>query len=636
AWAVLAGFGLQTLMDRRGSPKWGAPATVGLAATLGLTALAASAGIEALRGALEANPAASIAWIQSSYLSLRHHAEGLEAIDVYRGLMYSLDYANPRTIFSLVALGVSAVIVAGIGLSGRGRTIWALAAFLGTAFDLISFSGSLHQKASVQSLVQPTPAVQFLSNCVTGGAQCGMTGGEWRIYTPGTIASLEFDRLVPFRIQEIGGYSSLESRRSFTYWSQLNNTQNQLADLANVRYLVYPAQPPALPSYSHVPFDPDRPLAVASRASLGDGDSYSFGGAVAHRLQIVAALTHSIDVPHGEVVAEVRVMGQDGTTAAIPLRAGRDVAEWAYDRPDVVSRVKHERAETIAFRRPDVFPIDGSRYDRYLFYSERDLPAAMQVDRVSVHYVHPEGEIEVYGIGLFNFETGATAGATPTMRSKLSLVYRDRDLQIMENRDAFPRAYVVPNAILSNTGESPISRMLDRPFDPTRQVLLEAAPGLNTPSGGQRAVQEAASLPVAIDSESQSATDTRQTPVAAVPLSIEPDRVVYRASAPTGGYLVHAATFFPGWRARVDGADAQILPANALFRAVPLPAGEHLVELRYEPPSVELGLNISVWASAMGGTTVLAAVLATLVQRVLATFRGRSPRRARPRRPASV
>ena len=54
-----------------------------------------------------------------------------------------------------------------------------------------------------------------------------------------------------------------------------------------------------------------------------------------------------------------------------------------------------------------------------------------------------------------------------------------------------------------------------------------------------------------------------------------------RMSAP--GYLVVADTFYPGWQAYVDGQARPVLRANWLFRALELPAGEHSVEMRYEP-----------------------------------------------------
>ena len=50
-----------------------------------------------------------------------------------------------------------------------------------------------------------------------------------------------------------------------------------------------------------------------------------------------------------------------------------------------------------------------------------------------------------------------------------------------------------------------------------------------------------------------------------------------------GGFLVVSDTLAPGWTARVDDAPAALLRADLAFRAVPVPAGSHRVEMRYSP-----------------------------------------------------
>ncbi len=55
------------------------------------------------------------------------------------------------------------------------------------------------------------------------------------------------------------------------------------------------------------------------------------------------------------------------------------------------------------------------------------------------------------------------------------------------------------------------------------------------------------------------------------------------------GFVVLSDQFYPGWRAYVDGRESPIYRANYLFRAVPVPAGEHVVEFTYQPVSVGLG-----------------------------------------------
>lgn len=53
-------------------------------------------------------------------------------------------------------------------------------------------------------------------------------------------------------------------------------------------------------------------------------------------------------------------------------------------------------------------------------------------------------------------------------------------------------------------------------------------------------------------------------------------------------------SYYPGWRAYIDGIEQPIWRANSLFRAVEVPRGTHTLYFRYEPASFRLGLAISI------------------------------------------
>lgn len=82
----------------------------------------------------------------------------------------------------------------------------------------------------------------------------------------------------------------------------------------------------------------------------------------------------------------------------------------------------------------------------------------------------------------------------------------------------------------------------------------------------------------------------------AVHNAIEVDAVACEPS-----YLVVADSYFPGWVAEVDGHEAKVVRADYALRAVPVPAGDHHVALRYRPMSFTVGLTVSVvaWLSLL-------------------------------------
>ena len=77
----------------------------------------------------------------------------------------------------------------------------------------------------------------------------------------------------------------------------------------------------------------------------------------------------------------------------------------------------------------------------------------------------------------------------------------------------------------------------------------------------------------------------------------EPNYVAIRAALPCRGMVILTDSWFPGWRASVDGHPAKIEKAYGAFRGVVVEAGDHTIEMRYRPWSVYLGAAISAAAA---------------------------------------
>jgi hypothetical protein len=132
---------------------------------------------------------------------------------------------------------------------------------------------------------------------------------------------------------------------------------------------------------------------------------------------------------------------------------------------------------------------------------------------------------------------------------------------------AVPRVYVVNKAVVESHSTPIFRRFLSAGFNPMEEVILNAEAGIK-PRGALAATAKI--------------------------VRYEHQRVTIRASLNDEGILVLTDSYYPGWKALVDGREVPIFRANHLFRAVALSAGEHVVEFRYEPMSFKIGVLVSV------------------------------------------
>ena len=65
------------------------------------------------------------------------------------------------------------------------------------------------------------------------------------------------------------------------------------------------------------------------------------------------------------------------------------------------------------------------------------------------------------------------------------------------------------------------------------------------------------------------------------------------------GWFVLMDSYYPGWKAWVDGVPAKVERANYMFRAVSLSGGEHVIRFVYHPTSFLAGLFVTL-CSCMG------------------------------------
>lgn len=68
----------------------------------------------------------------------------------------------------------------------------------------------------------------------------------------------------------------------------------------------------------------------------------------------------------------------------------------------------------------------------------------------------------------------------------------------------------------------------------------------------------------------------------------EPNGLKYEVDSKTGGTVMFSEIYYPGWQAYIDGVEAPHGRANYILRAMNVPAGEHVVEFKFDPKSLHV------------------------------------------------
>ena len=139
-------------------------------------------------------------------------------------------------------------------------------------------------------------------------------------------------------------------------------------------------------------------------------------------------------------------------------------------------------------------------------------------------------------------------------------------MRLYEIDAVMPRAYVVPASIIESDPGRVLARLSGPRFDPGREVVVEESiPKIgNDNSPGHAEIIHSTNTFVSI-----------------------------RSKLVSPGILVLTDSFYPGWKAYVDGEERKVLRANLFFRAVFLDQGNHVVEFKFQPRSFFWGRAIS-------------------------------------------
>jgi hypothetical protein len=178
------------------------------------------------------------------------------------------------------------------------------------------------------------------------------------------------------------------------------------------------------------------------------------------------------------------------------------------------------------------------------------------------------------------------AGLEGLQGKKQDLLKKDT-IKLYENKNFLPRGWLVKEIRVLNS-KGILSRLNSREFHPDREVLLEEDPRypIPFPKGGGDERGETGGI---------KRGGKPHRGLAEIVFESN-NKLKLRVRAAENSFLVLSDTFYPGWKAYVDGKEEKIYRANYAFRSIPLMAGTHEVKFIYDPLSFKGGAIITFLA----------------------------------------
>jgi hypothetical protein len=243
---------------------------------------------------------------------------------------------------------------------------------------------------------------------------------------------------------------------------------------------------------------------------------------------------------------------RDGMQSLNQMRANGDIADY----------LKHQAGFFRSAVANDAFPENWGAFHGVEMWSGQLASVTENMLRLDFWNVPSQ---RLFGVK-YTIANQAPAGAEEVFTGATGL-------KIYQHTDAFPRAWAVHKlARIKNAEEG--KQIINRSVSELRQTALMLSP--------------------------PPAVETCNSPDEVMLREHSPNRVAIAASMACTGMVILSDTFFPGWRAQVDGMSTPVYEVNEAMRGVVVPRGAHTVTLRYRPPSAIAGFALSFLGIAVG------------------------------------
>ncbi len=181
------------------------------------------------------------------------------------------------------------------------------------------------------------------------------------------------------------------------------------------------------------------------------------------------------------------------------------------------------------------------------------------------HYIFSERVQNILGIRYY-------LGKTALRPNQREVFQGQSGINVYENPNAFPRVWSVHQSRKVMDEKHSRDLLVENGFDARNEVFLigEVPPRLASCTGDEVWMPRH-----------------------------EPNYLRIEAQMECRGMVILSDTWFPGWRATVDGKSAKIERAYGMVRGVLVESGNHTIEMRYRPLSVYLGAALSLLAAGI-------------------------------------
>lgn len=144
-----------------------------------------------------------------------------------------------------------------------------------------------------------------------------------------------------------------------------------------------------------------------------------------------------------------------------------------------------------------------------------------------------------------------------------SLIFSQNPWQIYENKSVLPRYFLVHSYVIAQ-GQEALNKLYA--IDLSKKVVLEKDPKIVLSS---------------------------KTVGSVVLKSYAPQKIIFTTNTTGPMILFLSDTYYPSWKANVDGLSTEIFLADYTFRALVVPAGKHTVTMYFESNTFKIGLLIA-------------------------------------------